>query len=449
MLINPRRAWRDMFRRPLGRLQAKEERRSPDGEDHRLCLESGLFDAAWYVSRNPWVAAACADPLHHYLERGAALGLDPNPLFASGWYMAENLDVVCARMNPLVHYIRDGSRERRDPGPLFDSRWYLERNPDVAEAGIDPLLHYLRWGAKEGRIRRPRMRRLYPRPSSPTVSAIVPCWNGERWLAEALASIISQTSPVHEIIVVDDASTDGSAAVARRFAATVLRNETNRGEGHSRNVGLRHASGDLVAWLDADDAWLPTHVETLTNLLQSHPEAIGAFAAVQRFGLRKELIRGHVPLGAPSQVYWPALRDWLHTTIGSMVSREALLDLGGFDERERFSVDFDLWVRLSRCHLLVCTHEVTSMWRWHEAQQSAQVAEQVRALYRYRRGYWEQEMSVGDVTFAGVLAGRISEIWREDRAGAIARGDQLMVGVLDEIVPLLPGLIRLGFREVI
>jgi len=275
-------------------------------------------------------------------------------------------------------------------------------------------------------------------PASDKVSAIIPCFNGAPWLSEAIESIKAQTQPVHEIIVVDDCSTDRSYEIAQAHGVAVLRNERNSGEGYSRNVGLRHATGDLIAWLDADDRWLPHHVETLRGLLDTYPGASVACAAVQRFGLRNELIRGHVPLGRPSNVFWRAFDDWVHTTIGSMTRREALLDIGGFDETERYSVDFDLWLRLSRNHLFVCTHDVTSRWRWHGAQQSAHGEDQIAALYRFRRRYWECAKAAGDATFASQIASRMSDVWQAEMSTAREQGDVPSIRLLWSLAPLLP-----------
>jgi glycosyltransferase involved in cell wall biosynthesis len=271
------------------------------------------------------------------------------------------------------------------------------------------------------------------------VSAIIPCYNGARWLSEAIDSIKAQTQGVDEIIVVDDASTDGSYEIAREHGdVIVLRNTRNSGEGYSRNVGLRHATGDLITWLDADDLWWPHHVRTLMALLERYPEATAAFAAVQRFGLRNDLIRGDVPPGEPSNVFWLAFRDWVHTTIGSMTRRSALLRIGGFDEHERYSVDFDLWLRLSRSHLFVCTYEVTSQWRWHNEQQSAHQADQIAALHRFRRRYWERERATGDPSFAAEIEARMIDLWREEIKTAWDQGDASQLRFLYGLASLLP-----------
>src|SRR5690606_28366702 len=88
------------------------------------------------------------------------------------------------------------------------------------------------------------------------VSVIIPVYNGERYLAEAVHSILAQTVPTLEIIVVDDGSTDGTARVAQRFGDAVCYvYQPNRGPAAARNRGLERARGEIVAFLDADDLW--------------------------------------------------------------------------------------------------------------------------------------------------------------------------------------------------
>lgn len=396
-----------------------------------------LFDSDWYLSRNPDVAAAGINPLRHYIEWGASEGRDPNPHFDSDWYLERNPPVAEAGTNPLSHYVQSGSSEGQEPNPLFDTKWYLEWNPDIINSGINPLAHYIHTRATEAQ---PYYAPIYLREGSHSVSAIVPCYNGARWLSEALESIKAQSLPVHELIVVDDASVDNSAEIARAHGAKVIRNPTNRGEGYSRNVGLRHASGELIAWLDADDVWLPQHVNTLYQLLRKYPQATAAFGAVQRFGQRTELIRGYIPPGEPSNVFWSAFRDWVHTTIGSMTRKTALLSIDGFNEHERYSVDFDLWLRLSRHHLFTCTHEVTSRWRWHDAQQSTQFEKQLEAVYRFRRNYWEREQAMGRRVIAAEMERRMAGIWQDDLTTALEKQDVSHARFLWKLARLVPGI---------
>ena len=247
-----------------------------------------------------------------------------------------------------------------------------------------------------------------------TVSAVIPCFNGAEWLAEAIASIQAQTRPVLEIIVVDDGSTDDSVALAERCGARVVKNPVNAGEGHSRNRGFHLATGTVVASLDADDLWLPHHVATLAALLERHPSADAAFAAVQRFGERDELIQGYIPPGDPVNVFWLAFDDWLHTTIGSMVRRDAVLAVGGFAEHERYAADYDFWLRLSPDRLFVSTYEVTSRWRWHGRNQSRNRGRQIEAVYGFRQAFIDRRREANDVDFMDEARRRLPFIWRRD-----------------------------------
>lgn len=243
------------------------------------------------------------------------------------------------------------------------------------------------------------------------ISAVVPCYNGSAFLAEALESIAAQTRQADEVIVVDDGSTDGSADLAGELGATVLRHPANRGEGTARNTGWRAASGDAVAWLDADDTWRPHHLEVVGGLLERHLDAAGAFGAVQCFGLNDQTIFGHVPTDEPGVVVHEAFHNWLHVNIAAITRRDALASVGGYDERERISVDFDLWLRLARHHRFIATHEVTADWRWHEAQQSAKPFAQLLAVHRYRRRFIASLRADGDEVLAAQLASELVPAW--------------------------------------
>lgn len=89
------------------------------------------------------------------------------------------------------------------------------------------------------------------------VSVVIPAFNSQAYLAEAIESVCWQTREPEEIIVVDDGSTDCSAAIARSFAGVQLIQQPNRGVSAARNAGIRAAKADFVAFLDADDVWLP------------------------------------------------------------------------------------------------------------------------------------------------------------------------------------------------
>lgn len=120
-----------------------------------------------------------------------------------------------------------------------------------------------------------------PRRDSARVSAIIIFLNEERFIEEAIDSVLSQGYQNWELLLVDDGSTDGSSAIARRYAAGFpgkIRyldhpGHQNRGMSASRNLGVRHARGAYVAYLDADDVWLPNKLEHQVAILDAQPEA--------------------------------------------------------------------------------------------------------------------------------------------------------------------------------
>lgn len=99
--------------------------------------------------------------------------------------------------------------------------------------------------------------RRWPEVKDTSVTAVIPAYNAERFLAEAIKSVLAQTHPVTQIIVVDDGSHDGTREVAEGFSEVQYLRKANEGTSSARNLALGHATGDFVAFLDADDVWVP------------------------------------------------------------------------------------------------------------------------------------------------------------------------------------------------
>src|SRR5258706_9408116 len=124
-------------------------------------------------------------------------------------------------------------------------------------------------------------------PDPLLVSAIVPLYNPERFLAQALDSALAQTWRNLEIVIVDDGSTDGSAQIADDYArrhprAVRVIHQRNEGMCHARNTALAAARGDCFALLEADDVWLPHHLHECVAELQRYPQVVLVHADVER-----------------------------------------------------------------------------------------------------------------------------------------------------------------------
>jgi glycosyltransferase involved in cell wall biosynthesis len=126
--------------------------------------------------------------------------------------------------------------------------------------------------------------------TTPSISVVVPVYNGEQFIGETLTAILSQTHPASEVIVVDDGSTDGTPRELTRFAGMlrVIR-QANRGQAAAQNTGFGEARGDYVARCDADDIWEPFKLERQIEVLGLHPQIDIACTAARRFGLEERL----------------------------------------------------------------------------------------------------------------------------------------------------------------
>ncbi len=120
-----------------------------------------------------------------------------------------------------------------------------------------------------------------PEPYTPLVSTIIPVYNGQHYLAETLASALAQAHPRHEIIVVDDGSTDGTAAIVRAHPTVRYLHQLNQGHGAAKNTGVAAARGDYLAFLDADDLWTPDKLSRQLEHLLANPGALIAICLME------------------------------------------------------------------------------------------------------------------------------------------------------------------------
>ncbi|MGZ4757197.1 MAG: glycosyltransferase family 2 protein [Acidimicrobiia bacterium] len=188
----------------------------------------------------------------------------------------------------------------------------------------------------------------------PLVSIIIPAYNVEAYIAQAVDSALAQTYPRVEVVVVNDGSTDGTAEIIAGYGDRIVAvNQENQGPGAARNSGLRAAHGSLIGLLDSDDIWLPERLDAVVPLLMDRPE-IGMVTSnsyvmegttptlKQCYGDRR---RHPFPAREQDQLDEIAQRNFLFV---SVVFRKNLVDrFGEFDAAMRFmrSEDYELWTR--------------------------------------------------------------------------------------------------------
>ena len=275
-----------------------------------------------------------------------------------------------------------------------------------------------------------------------SISVVIPAFNRAGIIKEALSSVRAQTRSPLETIVVDDASGDGTADVAEREGARVIRLHQNRGAAGARNEGIRAARGDAIALLDSDDFWEPHHLATVASLLEHNPEAAAAGTAVRLFGTRAGVWKGRIPEGPPTMVIREAFSDWLTPTTTTVVRRDALLAVGGYDESERYSEDFDLWLRLARRFRFVASREITANCRMHPDQLSSDREQQWFARYKFRIRAIGEIRHEGDSSLAEDLSEILRALWADDVQRAWDNGRSAWLKQLVSLAALIPDLSR-------
>jgi glycosyltransferase involved in cell wall biosynthesis len=208
----------------------------------------------------------------------------------------------------------------------------------------------------------------------PLVSVIIPAHNSVATVARAIRSAAAQTYRNIEIIVVDDASSDATADVARRAAAeyptiafSLLKTSGQSGAGAARNAGIAAARGEFVAFLDADDEWFPEKTAQQLTILGEQPNLGFVTCEAERVtanGTRAGLINSNRPR-AHGEEAWKTLLKHPCVATTCVIARRSKIDaVGGFDASLRIAEDQDLWIRLaleapvySMSRVLVQVHE--------------------------------------------------------------------------------------------
>lgn len=187
---------------------------------------------------------------------------------------------------------------------------------------------------------------------APQVSVLMAVYNGGEYLDDSIRSIVGQTFRDWEMVVVDDASTDGTSEKLQTWSQRdprirVISNATNKGQTACLNEGLRACRGTWVARQDADDLSDPSRLARQVRYLQDHPSTVllgTQGVLIDGAGRRVGLL--DVP-GSRAGIAWcaPFLNPFLHTSV--VFHRETALAAGGYDESFRIAQDYDLWTRLA------------------------------------------------------------------------------------------------------
>jgi len=212
------------------------------------------------------------------------------------------------------------------------------------------------------------------------ISAVIPTYNSADFIAEAITSILKQSIPVYEIIVVDDGSSDNTLAVVQGLSGTIrYHKQENRGPASARNQGIKMAEGDWIAFLDADDQWTADKIKKQLATLARYPDLhliAGDMAEIDQANTlltpsvldKHELLAGYVlDQGRPIVC---ALTKLLHKnfipTGTVLVRRDTLLAVGLFNETIHYGEDLELWAKIAAYYPMSCLPEILMLRRLHD-----------------------------------------------------------------------------------
>jgi glycosyltransferase involved in cell wall biosynthesis len=194
---------------------------------------------------------------------------------------------------------------------------------------------------------------------NPLVSIIIPMYNSAHTISDTIHSVMAQTYDNYEIILVDDGSTDTTKEVIRHYDdAVTYVYQVNGGPSSARNTGIKRAKGDLIAFLDADDVWVPHKLSKQVEMFADNPQLGLCASACNNCNSDLEIEELHDICPTSSQRIWKEmLVQNLFATPTVVVRRECFDKAGLFNESFGFAEDWDMWLRIVSCHTAAYSNE--------------------------------------------------------------------------------------------
>lgn len=223
----------------------------------------------------------------------------------------------------------------------------------------------------------------------PLVSVVIPVFNQERFIAEAIESVLSQTYPRIELIVVDDGSTDSTRDVIGRYhGRLVYLHQANAGASVALNVGIQRAQGELVGWLSSDDVYFPTKVALQVEQFTREPE-IGLsytdFQVIDGRGSVLKTVRSPYVEDRKEFIRRMILGNFVNGS-SVLVKRTVLEEVGPFDPELRYHADGNMWLRILKRHRFGHVPQILLKYRTHPGAASRNT----REMHRYRQIFFSK-----------------------------------------------------------
>lgn len=304
----------------------------------KIIDRSGKFDRYWYLSTYSDVAESGMDPLKHYVRRGALEGRWPRADFDPVGYVCQHPYLGLLNVEPFVHFTTHAEHvnSRCDVGSNVGSMRLEQSSPSSSEISIPIAVPDQLRGAVDEINSQLIQAKL-------KVTVVIPCFNYGKFIEEAVISVLEQTYPYFDVVIVDDGSTDNSGEICDRLATdprvTVI-HQTNQGLAAARNAGARASRAEFLLFLDADDLLDPSAISVMLWSLWKNPSAAYVYSS-QRFFGDQELV------WEPQEFNGFDLLWSNHPSVCSLIRREAFDCVGGYSSGMVVGYeDWNHWVML-------------------------------------------------------------------------------------------------------
>jgi len=204
------------------------------------------------------------------------------------------------------------------------------------------------------------------------ISVVIPAYNSAAFIADAVRSILNQSQPVDEIVIVDDGSTDDTQTVVESLLGPIVYiKQPNQGPSTAGNTGIDAAKNDWIAFLDADDQWTPQKIERQLNVLQNYPELVlvaGDMAEIDNSNriITESVLNKHNLLSKfqalenrpiPNALAELVTKNFIPTGT-ALVKKSVLIEAGCFNPNIRFGEDLECWAKIAAKHPIACMSEI-------------------------------------------------------------------------------------------
>ncbi len=216
----------------------------------------------------------------------------------------------------------------------------------------------------------------------PTISVIIPAYNAEKTIQETIESVLNQTFPDFELIIINDGSTDKTLEIISNLSDSRIKvfSFPNSGAQKSRNRGISLATGEYLSFIDADDLWTPEKLELQRKALKNNPEAGVAYSWTDYIDESGHVLYPGFHRSPQGDIYpFLLVKNYLENGSNPLINRQALSEIGGFDESLRGGQDWDLYLRLAARYKFVSVPRVQILYRLSPESISSNILRQESA----------------------------------------------------------------------